>query len=90
MSDPRQRSQAELSDEAWQLAVLSLILNLHPTHLSAPELRREMLAGDDDFSKVDSHTRAVRDLSAAGLLRRDGDSIVPTRAALRFELLVNG
>jgi hypothetical protein len=32
-------------------------------------------------------TPAVRDLIAAGLLRREGDSIIPTRAAVHFYML---
>jgi hypothetical protein len=78
---------AELSDEAWQLAVLSRLLILHPERLSAEELRREMLVGYQAFAQADALDRAVRDLAAAGLLREDGDSIVPTRAAQRFYAL---
>jgi hypothetical protein len=77
-------AQTELPDEAWQLAVLSRVLILHPEHLSADELRREMLADRRDFAQTDAHDRAVRDLIACGLLHRAGDSIVPTRAAVRF------
>jgi hypothetical protein len=76
-----------LSDEAWQLAVLSRVLLLHPERLSATELRREMLAGEQDFERIDAHDRAVRDLIGAGLLRRDGDSIVATHAAMYFNSL---
>jgi hypothetical protein len=79
--------QEELPDEAWQLAVLSLVLVLHPEHLSVDELRREMLAGRQGFVQVDAHDRAVRDLIACGLLRHDGDSVLPTRAAIRFDAL---
>jgi hypothetical protein len=77
----------ELPDEACQLGVLSHVLILHPERLSADELRREMLAGTQDFSQIDAHDRAVRDLIAVGLLRRDGDSVVATRAALYFDAL---
>jgi hypothetical protein len=41
--------QTEHSDEALQLPVLSLVLVLHPKHLSAEELEREMLAERQDF-----------------------------------------
>ena len=78
---------AKLSDEAWQLAVLSRLLILHPERLSPGELRREMVGGSLDFALVDALDRAVRDLTATGLLREDGDSIVPTRAAQRFYAL---
>jgi hypothetical protein len=79
--------QRELSDEGWQIAVLSHVLSLHPAFLSADELRREMLADNHDFSQTDAHDRAVRDLVAAGLLRRDGDSVIATRAAMHFYAL---
>jgi hypothetical protein len=79
--------QGELPDEAWQLAVLSRVLILDADRLSADELRREMLAGSQDFMEIDAHDRAVRERTAAGLLRRDGDSIVPTRAAQSFYAL---
>lgn len=74
-------------DEAWQLAVLSRVLALYPERLSATELRRVMLDGEQDFDQIDSHDRAVRDLIAAGLLRRDGDSVVATHAAMHFDSL---
>ena len=77
----------ELSDEGWQVAVLLVVLVLHPALLSAEELRREVLADHQSFSAVDSHDRAVHDLIAAGLLRREGDSIVATRAAVHFYML---
>jgi hypothetical protein len=73
-----------MTDEAWQLAVLSLVLSLHPERLSPDELRREMTAAGES---ADAHDRAVCDLVGSGLLRRDGDSVVPTRAAVRFAAL---
>lgn len=63
------------------------VLELHPTRLSADELRREILLGRVDFAARDAVDRAVRDLVAVGLLRHDGDSVVPTRAALCFDAL---
>jgi hypothetical protein len=76
-----------LSDEGWQVAVLLVVLVLHPALLSAEELRREVLADGQSFSEVDSHDRAVHDLIAVGLLRREGDSLVATRAAVHFYML---
>jgi hypothetical protein len=73
-----------LSDEAWQLAVLTRVLVLEPERLSDVELRREMLAGERAFARIDAYERAVRELVASGLLRHDGDSIVATRAARRY------
>jgi hypothetical protein len=71
-------------DESWQFGILHRVLVLYPERLSADELRLEILADRQDFSSVDAHDRAVRDLIAAGLLRRDGDSIVATHAAIRL------
>jgi hypothetical protein len=79
--------RARLSDESWQTSVLSLVLLMHPAFWSAEELRREMLADGQSFSEVDAHDRAVRDLIAAGLLRREGNSILATRAAMHFYML---
>jgi hypothetical protein len=74
-------------DEMWQLGVLCCILVMQPERLSEAELRREMLVDEHDFSQVDECERAVRDLVASGLLRHDGDSVIPTRAAMRFAAL---
>jgi hypothetical protein len=52
--------------------------------LTGEELRRELFVDRHDFSQADAQDRAVRDLIAAGLLRREGDSIIPTRAAMHF------
>lgn len=56
-------------------AVLGLALYKHPVAMTAADLRREF--GDDAAA-------AVADLQAAGLLRREGDSLRPTCAALSF------
>lgn len=76
-----------LDDQAVQRAILAHVLALHPTRLSADELRREILLGAISFAATDAYDRAVRDLIAVGLLRHDGDSIVPSRAALCFDAL---
>jgi hypothetical protein len=65
-------------DERIQRALLALALNEHPARVSADELARGF--GPD----VD---QAIRSLVAVGLLRRDGESICPTEAAIRFEEL---
>lgn len=69
------------SDDArTQRAVLSLVLNEHPTLLASAEVEREIDAGD-------ATERAMRDLSGAGLLRMEGATVLPTRAALHFDRL---
>lgn len=67
-------------DACAQRAVLSLVLNEHPALLAASEVEREIGAGD----AVD---RAMHDLTGAGLLRREGTTVFPTRAALHFDRL---
>jgi hypothetical protein len=69
------------SDDARaQRAVLSLVLHEHPALLAASEIEREIGAGD-------STERAMRDLTGVGLLRREGATVLPTRAALHFDRL---
>lgn len=68
------------TDDATQRAVLSLVLQEHPTLLAADEVTREIGAGD-------ASERAMLDLTGAGLIRREGVTILPTRAALHFDRL---
>jgi len=65
------------SGVATQRAVLSLVLDAHPNHLTIPDLAREIDAGD--AAEV-----AVRDLVGVGLLECSGIAVRPTVAALRF------
>jgi hypothetical protein len=67
-------------DERVQSAVLGLVLYEHPIQLTSEDLRREV--GDDDATD-----RAIGELVAVGLLRRERESILPTRAALHFDCL---
>jgi hypothetical protein len=68
-------------DLRTQSGVLTLILSEHPTLLRLGDVVMEMSDSEDAV------TRAVRDLTAVGLLRREGDSVLATRAALTFDLL---
>ncbi len=70
----------EREDARAQRAVLSLVLHEHPTLLTLGDLSMEV--GPDD-----AVADAVRDLSAVGLLRREGGSVLATRAALCFDRL---
>lgn len=70
-------------DAALESAALQQVLALHPATITLEELAREL--GEED---ADSIERAVRDLVAAGLLRRSGSLVLPTRAALRFDELL--
>lgn len=70
------------SDSDWmtQLSVLSFVLTQHPALLAAEEVERECGAGD-------AVERALHDLTGVGLLRREGATVFPTRAALHFDRL---
>jgi predicted transcriptional regulator len=76
------RSTAE-EDAALESAVLQQVLSLHPTTVTLEELARELREEDGDAME-----RAVRDLVAAGLLHRSEALVLPTRAALRFDELL--
>lgn len=67
-------------DARAQRAVLSLVLEEHPTLLASEEIEREVGAGDET-------EQAMHDLHGAGLLRREGATVLPTRAALYFDRL---
>lgn len=73
------QAQAIPPDEAvTQRAVLALILSEHPAQLTTGELSREVGTAVE---------QAVDDLAGFGLLRREGQSVLPTRAALHFDRL---
>lgn len=74
----------DAQDGAAEAATLDRVLWLHPTHLTEPELLLNLYAGDGD-EREEMFERAIRDLVADGLLRIDGDSIVPTLPAIRAE-----
>jgi hypothetical protein len=75
-------------DMKIEAAVLQQLLALHPHQLSFAELVREISGGSADFAASDPVERAVRELSAAGLVHRADGVVRPTRAALRFHELL--
>ena len=70
----------ERDDLRAQSGVLGLVLDEHPTLLSAAEIASELGPGE-------ATERAMRELSARGLLRCEGETVLATRAALHFERL---
>lgn len=80
-------------DEHLEWAVIRLVLELHPDALTEEELLRQMTGGGaSEFSELDAHKRALRDLAADGLLHPLGHEgfVRPTRAALRYFELSRG
>jgi hypothetical protein len=76
-------------DEGIESAVLHQLLDLHPTRLTLEELLREMSGDRRVFSERDAVERAVRELTATGLLHQGEEFVTPTRAALRFSELLD-
>lgn len=70
----------ERGDLLIQSAVLDHVLCLHPTLLSVDEVEREIDPGEPT-------RRAMRDLISAGLIRREGETVLPTLAALHSRRL---
>ena len=68
-------------DDKAEVAVLAVVLSEHPALMTFDEVAGEV----DDADAAD---RAVHRLVGVGLLRREGESVIPTRAALRFSRLV--
>lgn len=81
------RTPAE-DDAAVEGAVLRLLLALHPAQIAFEELLREIGAGESDFAQRDALERALRELAAAGLLHRNGNLVLPSRAAVRCDELL--
>jgi len=79
-------------DAAIEAAVLRQLLALYPVQMTVDELVRELGEGTEnggaEFALRDAVERAVRELGAAGLLHRNGEVVVPSRAALRFDELL--
>ena len=65
-------------------AVLRRVLDLHPAHLTERAVVLG-LVGESLALRCETYEVAIEALVADGLLRREGDSIHPTRAALRSE-----
>jgi hypothetical protein len=70
-------------------AVLGLLLQSNPAHLSLDELIRALATDPDSFPEQDAIRNAVRDLAAVGLIHRHGNFVFPTRAAIAAAELLN-
>jgi hypothetical protein len=85
-SSPRSNAAQDLHDQG---VVLIHVLSIYPTQLRLQELIRELTEGSEDFAERDRIERAVRELCAAGLLFRCEGVVLPTRAALRFNQILD-
>jgi hypothetical protein len=64
------------------------VLDLHPEQLTDAELTRDLLGEQATYGRRDATERAIGSLLGAGLLRRQGDVLSPTRAAMAFHDLL--
>lgn len=71
-------------DARDQAEVLREVLGIYPETLTLDELVRELTVASTEFTEHDRIRRAVRVLTAGGLLHRIGDLVLPTRAAVNF------
>jgi hypothetical protein len=76
---------AVVEDERVEEAVLSHLLGLYPAQLTISELVREMTVASPIFVVVDQVERSIRELIRAGLVHRNGDFLLASRAAVRSE-----
>lgn len=84
--DERATSTADLDDRD-QAAILREVLFIYPEVLTLDELVRELVFSSDAFLQRDRIERAVRDLTAVGLLQQIGPLVLPTRTATAFNRL---
>lgn len=90
--NPRDRRPSDpcppaTQDRQTESAVLSLLLDEHPTRLTTDELILVLHADPERGDPQDAGQRAVRQLVGAGLVHREGRFLSPTRAALYFSRL---
>lgn len=85
--DARKEATTVQQDTAVETGVLAIVLSRHPAQLTLAELIRELADEPDEFRQVDAIRRAVRDLGGVGLLHRNGEFVLATQAALRFNRL---
>ena len=75
-------------DARDQAEVLREVLSIYPEAMTLDELVRELTVASTEFSEQDRIQRAVRDLTAGGLIHRVADLVLPTRAAVNFNVLL--
>ncbi len=77
-------------DTRIESAILALLLEEHPIHLTMDELVLVLHADPERGDPTDAALRAVRELVGAGLVHREGRFLAPSRAALYFDALEVG
>lgn len=73
--------------EEQQALVLDELLGEHPALMTYEEARLARVRDPEDRGESDSFESAVRGLGCAGLIRRQGDLLVPVRPARQMAAL---
>lgn len=89
MDDKDDSWTTRAADLATESTVIKQVLDVHPVLLTVPELVREIAGEEASFAERDAVERAVRDLGGIGLLHQHGEFVLPTRAALHFNELLD-
>lgn len=87
--DESGETRTEAEDAAIESAVIQQLIDIHPAQVTVTELILEIAGPSPGFAERDAVERAVRDLTGVGLLHRREDFVSPTRAALRFDELLD-
>jgi hypothetical protein len=77
----------EPDDAAWQRAILGLLFEQCPQHLTKAELALEILGENPGFAARDALERGLEALTNAGLVQGNGRLILLTRAARYYREL---
>jgi hypothetical protein len=80
-SDPRNHRNGLSEEQIVQAAILAVLLDLYPAHMTLSEIVLEMTKDPDDFAERDAVQVALDTLRRAGLLHV-GEQVVPSRAAV--------
>ncbi len=85
-----QRAKTTVEEDAHEeRRVLREVLSIYPESFTLDELVRELTAASPpQFSDEDAVRRAIRELTAVGLIHRVGDLVLPTRSATVFYTLI--
>ena len=87
--DPSSASGIDCETDLIASAVLEVVFDDYPAHMSIEEIIRAVATDPSRFGDRDDVSNAIRDLVRAGLLHRNGEFVFPTRAAVRAaELMI--
>lgn len=76
-------------DRLLEHAVFTMILDLHPEHLTSSELALKVV-GKQDQLNVQAVQLAIDTLNGCSLVRYGGDVVEPTHAAIHAAELLGG